>query len=181
MNSFVIPIVPADRYSQERLLADGSVAGSGAETRSLLERIPDDEPVTELLHPEVRYEVTDHCNATCIMCPRDKHVDGREHGIMDQGRYERSIDEVVLLGDFLLAYQSVARAFSLEPRLGTIARGVAALGSAMAGLERVRSWLRGATGRQARGGPSSSATLTAPGCAHSRPMKRRREIGRAHV
>jgi sulfatase maturation enzyme AslB (radical SAM superfamily) len=42
--------------------------------------------------------VTDHCNASCIMCPRDKHEHGREHGIMDQAKYERSIDEVVALG-----------------------------------------------------------------------------------
>lgn len=94
MSSVIIPIVPAARYSQEKLLADGSVAGAG----DLLSRIPVDEPITRLLHPEVRYEVTDHCNATCIMCPRDKHVDGREHGIMDQAQYEKSIDEVVGLG-----------------------------------------------------------------------------------
>ncbi len=94
MSSVIIPIIPAARYSQEKLLADGSVAGAG----DLLSRIPVDEPVTRLLHPEVRYEVTDHCNATCIMCPRDKHVDGREHGIMDQALYEKSIDEVVGLG-----------------------------------------------------------------------------------
>ena len=94
MSSVIIPIVPAGRYSQEKLLADGSVAGAG----DLLSCIPVDEPITRLLHPEVRYEVTDHCNATCIMCPRDKHVDGREHGIMDQAQYEKSIDEVVGLG-----------------------------------------------------------------------------------
>lgn len=49
-----------------------------------------------LQHPEVRYEVTDLCNANCVMCPRDKH--DRPHGIMDQDKYERSIDEVVSLG-----------------------------------------------------------------------------------
>ena len=99
MSSVVIPIVPADRYSQERLLADGSVTElDGVKTRDLLARIPVDEPITRLLHPEVRYEVTDHCNATCIMCPRDKHVDAREHGIMDQAKYEKSIDEVAALG-----------------------------------------------------------------------------------
>ena len=92
----IIPIVPEGRYAQERLLADGSVAGDGV--GELLGRIPPDAPITRLLHPEVRYEVTDHCNATCIMCPRDKHVDGREHGIMDQAQYEKSIDEVVALG-----------------------------------------------------------------------------------
>jgi MoaA/NifB/PqqE/SkfB family radical SAM enzyme len=32
------------------------------------------------------------------MCPRDKHEHGREHGIMDQAKYERSIDEVAALG-----------------------------------------------------------------------------------
>ncbi|MEW6690825.1 MAG: hypothetical protein AB1452_17240, partial [Pseudomonadota bacterium] len=75
MSSVVIPIVPAERYAQERLLADRSVADIGEKALDLLARIPIDAPITRLLHPEVRYEVTDHCNATCIMCPRDKHVD----------------------------------------------------------------------------------------------------------
>src|SRR5690606_18852444 len=39
---------------------------------------------------------TDYCNARCVMCPRDKHT--RDHGIMDQAKYERSIDEIVPLG-----------------------------------------------------------------------------------
>ena len=63
-----------------------------------------------LNHPEVRYEVTDHCNAHCIMCPREKH--DRKHGIMDQSAYERSIDEVVGLG----AKQVVLTGFG-EPML----------------------------------------------------------------
>jgi len=49
-----------------------------------------------LQHSEVRYEVTDQCNAECVMCPRDLHT--RPHGIMDQTKYERSIDEVSELG-----------------------------------------------------------------------------------
>jgi MoaA/NifB/PqqE/SkfB family radical SAM enzyme len=49
-----------------------------------------------LRHPEVRYEVTDLCNAKCVMCPRDKH--DREHGIMDMEKFKKSIDEVVSLG-----------------------------------------------------------------------------------
>lgn len=49
-----------------------------------------------LQHPEVRYEVTDNCNADCIMCPRDKHT--RAHGVMDDAKYQASIDEVVTLG-----------------------------------------------------------------------------------
>ena len=96
--SKIIPIVSADRYSTARLLADGSVSLDSQEANKVLESLPPEAPVTQLLHPEVRYEVTDHCNASCIMCPRDKHEHGREHGIMDQAAYERSIDEVVALG-----------------------------------------------------------------------------------
>ena len=63
-----------------------------------------------LQHPEVRYEVTDHCNASCVMCPRESH--DRVHGIMDQAQYERSIDEVAALG----AEQVVLTGFG-EPML----------------------------------------------------------------
>ena len=62
--------------------------------------------------PEVRYEVTDLCNAHCVMCPRDKHT--REHGIMNQAQYEHSIDEVVALG----AERVVLTGFG-EPMLDT--------------------------------------------------------------
>ncbi len=97
----VIPIRSQDlslRYAQESLLADGSLSLNASEIEKLLSVIPEDPPITKLLHAEVRYEVTDHCNATCIMCPREEHENGREHGIMDQAKYERSIDEVVGLG-----------------------------------------------------------------------------------
>ncbi len=96
----VIPIRSqmANRYDTVNLLHDGSVAAREAELQEVLGILQGEQPVTRLLHPEVRYEVTDHCNATCIMCPRDKHEHGREHGIMDQAAYEKSIDEVVALG-----------------------------------------------------------------------------------
>jgi MoaA/NifB/PqqE/SkfB family radical SAM enzyme len=96
----VIPIRPAgdDRYAQERLLRDGSVKATDPEIAEAFRILNGEAPITRLLHPEVRYEVTDHCNATCIMCPRDKHEHGREHGIMDQAKYEKSIDEVLGLG-----------------------------------------------------------------------------------
>ena len=97
----VIPIRVEDpklRYIQKSLLKDGSISLDEPELKALLSEIPQDEPITRLLHAEVRYEVTDHCNATCIMCPREEHEHGREHGIMDQAKYERSIDEVVALG-----------------------------------------------------------------------------------
>jgi len=98
--SKVIPIriSTANRYSQTHLLHDGSVRATDAELKEANALLAGEMPLTALLHPEVRYEVTDHCNASCIMCPRDKHEHGREHGIMDQAKYERSIDEVALLG-----------------------------------------------------------------------------------
>jgi sulfatase maturation enzyme AslB (radical SAM superfamily) len=98
MTSKIIPIISEDRYSNNSILKDGSVLFPEGSNHEYISSIPQDEPITKLLHPEVRYEVTDHCNATCIMCPRDKHEHAREHGIMDQEQYERSIDEVVLLG-----------------------------------------------------------------------------------
>lgn len=98
MSSVIIPIKQIDRYSQDRLLTDGSVTLPADRLKAKLAAIPVDAPVTALLHPEVRYEVTDNCNASCIMCPRDKHEHAREHGIMDQAKYEKSIDEVAALG-----------------------------------------------------------------------------------
>lgn len=83
---------------QPTLLDDGSIAWDGHDRTALLRSVGADQPFTALRHPEVRYEVTDHCNAICIMCPRDKHEDGRPHGIMDLEKYKRSIDEVVALG-----------------------------------------------------------------------------------
>lgn len=80
------------------LLHDGSVVWNGLERDEILRRLEGEQTITHLRHPEVRYEVTDHCNAICIMCPRDKHEHGRPHGIMDLEKYKRSIDEVVVLG-----------------------------------------------------------------------------------
>jgi len=96
----IIPIQALDsgRYGRERLLSDGSLKAADQEIREILGILAGESPITKLLHPEVRYEVTDHCNASCVMCPRDKHEHGREHGIMDQQKYEKSIDEVVALG-----------------------------------------------------------------------------------
>lgn len=86
---------------QKSLLDDGSVQWDGFDRKELLERIRQeqaDQPIARLRHPEVRYEVTDHCNAECIMCPRDLHKFGRPHGIMDMASYKKSIDEVLDLG-----------------------------------------------------------------------------------
>lgn len=85
-------------FGQGDLMEDGSVAWNGYDRRVLEKEAKEDQPFTALRHQEVRYEVTDHCNAICIMCPREQHEDARPHGIMDLGKYKRSIDEVVSLG-----------------------------------------------------------------------------------
>ena len=111
----IIPIRNLDenlRILQDNLLTDGSINFDDDNLDALLKKLPADKPITKLLHPEVRYEVTDHCNASCIMCPRDEHEHGRDHGIMDQDKYEKSIDEVVALG----AKQVVLQGFG-EPML----------------------------------------------------------------
>jgi MoaA/NifB/PqqE/SkfB family radical SAM enzyme len=88
-------------YDQGSLLSDRSVAWNGFDRERLLAHIRSEmegKRITRLRHPEVRYEVTDHCNAECIMCPRDLHKLGRPHGIMDLEKYKKSLDEVVELG-----------------------------------------------------------------------------------
>jgi MoaA/NifB/PqqE/SkfB family radical SAM enzyme len=88
-------------YQQEALLSDKSINWSGYDREQLIERARQataGKPITMLRHPEVRYEVTDHCNASCVMCPRDLHATARPHGIMDHQLYQKSIDEVVGLG-----------------------------------------------------------------------------------
>lgn len=87
-----------DRYSDHKLLNDLSIDWSGLDKEKILSDLAAEPPLTALKHPEVRFEVTDHCNAECIMCPRDKHKLGREHGVMDMERFKRSVDEVVSLG-----------------------------------------------------------------------------------
>ncbi len=88
-------------YDQESPLNDRSMNWKGYDREALLAHVRhemEEKPITRLRHPEVRYEVTDHCNADCVMCPRDVHKLGRPHGIMDVERYKTSIDEVVELG-----------------------------------------------------------------------------------
>ena len=44
--------------------------------------------------PQVWIENTNHCNAACLMCPREKHI--RPLGFMDLSLFERLIKEVAL-------------------------------------------------------------------------------------
>lgn len=85
-------------YSDAHLLADGSVDFTGEDRERRLAQAAAEPQVATLRHPEVRYEVTDRCNAACIMCPRDLHKHGRPHGIMPLEAYCRSIDEIAALG-----------------------------------------------------------------------------------
>ena len=85
-----------DKFSTFNLLHDGSVRVGNEELNQLKEELASKPVIERLLHPEVRYEVTNRCNATCIMCPRDKH--DRAQGIMEQDDYEKSVDEVSILG-----------------------------------------------------------------------------------
>ena len=88
-------------YAQESLLNDHSVNWKGYDREELLAYVRqemEEQPITRLRHTEVRYEVTDHCNAECVMCPRDVHKLGRPHGIMKTEHYKKSIAEVVELG-----------------------------------------------------------------------------------
>ena len=88
-------------YNQQILINDSSVRWQGFDKEDLMASVKRElaeGKVTRLRHAEVRYEVTDHCNAACIMCPREIHELGRPHGIMDQAQYQKSMDEVAILG-----------------------------------------------------------------------------------
>jgi len=63
-------------YNQVPLLDDQNIDWSGFNRDELMARIRKEQEgaaITRLRHSEVRYEVTDNCNAECIMCPRDLH------------------------------------------------------------------------------------------------------------
>ena len=49
-----------------------------------------------LINPEIRFEVTNICNAKCIMCPREKMK--RPQGVLDMALYKRVLDEAVCAG-----------------------------------------------------------------------------------
>lgn len=45
----------------------------------------------KLVNPEIRFEVTNRCNALCIMCPREKMK--RPQGVLDMELYKRVLKE----------------------------------------------------------------------------------------
>ena len=89
------------QYDENILLNDTSINWENIDRDALLKLVNNkniSSPIEKLRHPEVRYEVTDHCNAECIMCPREIHKTGRPHGVMSLDKYKSSIDEVYELG-----------------------------------------------------------------------------------
>ncbi len=96
----MVPKKP-EKYDQDFLINDGSIDFSNEDREALRASAVEEKKRStgfRLKHPEVRYEVTDHCNARCLMCPRDSHEHARPHGIMELEKFKRSIDEVVKLG-----------------------------------------------------------------------------------
>lgn len=50
----------------------------------------------KLTNPEIRLETTNRCNASCIMCPREKMT--RPMGVLDMELFKRVVDEAVEAG-----------------------------------------------------------------------------------
>lgn len=65
-----------------------------------------------LLNPEIRFEVTNRCNATCIMCPREKMT--RQQGILDIDLYKKVLDEAVNAGAKQVSLENYGETF-LDP------------------------------------------------------------------
>lgn len=63
---------------------------------------------------EIRIEVTNACNAKCIMCPREKMT--RKVGIMNMKTYKRIIDECEQLNIKLISLENFGESF-LDPTL----------------------------------------------------------------
>lgn len=85
-------------YSQERLLTDGRVRFDGFDRADLLAKAEREPGVTRLKHPEVRYEVTDSCNAACSCARATSMSTAASTGIMGLDEYKKRIDKVVRLG-----------------------------------------------------------------------------------
>jgi radical SAM protein with 4Fe4S-binding SPASM domain len=58
---------------------------------------------------EIRFEVTNMCNARCIMCPREKMT--RPKGILDMGLYMRTLDEACELGATIVSLENFGETF----------------------------------------------------------------------
>ncbi|MBM3251196.1 MAG: radical SAM protein [Candidatus Omnitrophica bacterium] len=66
----------------------------------------------KLINPEIRFEVTNMCNAKCIMCPREKMK--RRQGVLDLGLYKRILGEAIAGGAKQVSLENYGESF-LDP------------------------------------------------------------------
>lgn len=62
-----------------------------------------------LVNPEIRLEVTNICNARCVMCPREKMK--RPQGVLDMGLYKRILDEAIEAGATKVSLENYGEPF----------------------------------------------------------------------
>lgn len=65
-----------------------------------------------LQNREIRFEVTNLCNARCIMCPREKMT--RPQGILDMGLYTHILDQASDMGASIVSLENYGETF-LDP------------------------------------------------------------------
>lgn len=58
---------------------------------------------------EIRFEVTNKCNAKCIMCPREKMT--RPQGVLDMRLYIRVLDEAHSMGAIVVSLENYGETF----------------------------------------------------------------------
>lgn len=76
------------------------------------EKINEKEINCKLQNREIRFEVTNLCNARCIMCPREKMT--RPQGILDMGLYMRILDQASAMGVSIVSLENYGETF-LDP------------------------------------------------------------------
>jgi len=63
----------------------------------------------KIQNKEIRFEVTNMCNAKCIMCPREKMT--RPQGILDMRLYMRVLDEAHSMGASVVSLENYGETF----------------------------------------------------------------------
>ena len=81
-----------------------------------------------LINPEIRFEVTNICNAKCIMCPREKMK--RPQGVLDMALYKRVLDEAVCAGANQVSLENYGEPF-MDPYLAERVRYAKSKGMAV--------------------------------------------------
>lgn len=73
----------------------------------------------KLINSEIRFEVTNKCNAHCIMCPREKMK--RPQGVLDMGLFTRVLDEAIGYGARQVSLENYGETF-IDPYIFDRAR-----------------------------------------------------------